>query len=379
VICLEYDSEFIRELFGTGNRVLSYKGDKKFARQLFTDVNEFTYYYNQLVELHLDAFVSVQPMIDNDYVKGIEKIFFDFDLPDFYDVYTMHKVVDRFKEVLLEFGAEPLIFFSGSKGYHLLVYLPKQFHDFVIPNNSYHKFTKRFYQNLQMMIINKADIPCCRMCGSFNIVIGETPKDSYCAKCGIGMEEVDKGKRGRVGRLWINRYGPDPNVIGDIKRIHRLPFSYNSKGMRVIPVDSNEELSYYKKHSLDYDICKEAFKKALDGFIIKRYTKKGWKNDKYFRFRRNKNVQFSVRPCFNAILDSKHPPQHARVALVLELYYSGFSSTEIKEVFKRFEDYDERITEYQVNYILSKARELEVKPYKCATLKEYDICDMSCI
>jgi len=55
-------------------------------------------------------------------VEKIEKLFLDFDSPN--DLKTAYRDVINAYNIVKSLGAKPLIVFSGSKGYHLYVWLP---------------------------------------------------------------------------------------------------------------------------------------------------------------------------------------------------------------------------------------------------------------
>jgi len=64
-----------------------------------------------------------------------------------------------------------------------------------------------------------------------------------------------------------------------------------------------------------------------------------------------------------------------RLALLNEAYSLGFHSPEsLIDLYRGFNDFDESITHYQVNWFLTNCVEDQVKPYSCLTIQKYGWC-----
>jgi DNA primase large subunit len=59
-----------------------------------------------------------------------------------------------------------------------------------------------------------------------------------------------------------------------------------------------------------------------------------------------------------------------RIAVVSELHAESWSKSRIIDTFTAMTDYDRRITEYQVCYIIKKG----YTPFKCSTIQGLDEC-----
>ncbi len=91
-----------------------------------------------------------------------------------------------------------------------------------------------------------------------------------------------------------------------------------------------------------------------------------------------KSYNSDLRPCMNFLIDKA---QHSklshgkRFSLTLECIAAKWTDDAIVSIFEKQEDFDEKITRYQVGH----AREREYKPFRCERIKyELKICLESC-
>ena len=112
--------KFYNEWFGVhGGREVFYANRR--SREYIKSPEQLETYVKECTNLQIPAYMSVQPYISRDRVFGLEKLYFDFDCEGkldkaWRDAYT-------FSETLIKYyGVEPLILFSGCKGYNVYVF-----------------------------------------------------------------------------------------------------------------------------------------------------------------------------------------------------------------------------------------------------------------
>ncbi len=92
-----------------------------------------------------------------------------------------------------------------------------------------------------------------------------------------------------------------------------------------------------------------------------------------------------IRPCFAKLMEKQHLEHLEKVALIYELHYCGRTDQEIFEIFhdnKAWEpepkhQYDEKYTDDQVTYTISKAQEGNYR-YLKETLAQMNLCFVDC-
>jgi len=172
----------------------------------------------------------------------------------------------------------------------------------------------------------------------------------------------------------------DPVIIGDMSRLCRIPFSIHEKSGEECIIVNNElkpdkirSLEYFKLYGLkltDLWIAVYAAKNVSD------YKKSPiLKKDIISTNETNSSVG-QIRPCFKKALEAGEMCHAQRLALLSEAYCNGCKDPEsMTEVFRSFNDFSERTTQYQVNYFFKKiATEGDVRPYKCKTIAEKNWC-----
>lgn len=86
----------------------------------------------------------------------------------------------------------------------------------------------------------------------------------------------------------------------------------------------------------------------------------------------------SIAPCMQRLIErlkrSENLSHQERWILVVYLCKIGVSKEEVKELFKLVPDYNEKITNYQVEYLYKK----QYMVPSCSTLKTYGICIQDC-
>lgn len=321
-------SEFYREWFGIhgGREILLSYNEKVRDRLFITSSEELEDYIELCRGMGAPAYVSVQPYQAKDQLLGIEKLFFEFDCPEdprraWLDTKALADNIIRY------YDATPLLKFSGRKGYHVDVFLQQTVA--FDPNIHSIEFVKAVYKRLQEKIL-----------------------------LGLILPTLDR------------------QVIGDIKRLERIPYStHEATGSLCQPVNLDGkplgpeecDVEFYRKNGLSAKLLEHVIQELINEEKWKAHGKKGAYYAKLWGDKR-------IRPCIKAILADPDPAHKMRVALVAECHAAGYSPEEIMEMFKRFRDYDERKTRYQVMDIIEGA----YKPFRCRTIRELGFCLPEC-
>lgn len=265
------------------------------------------------------AWMSVHPYRERDVVFGLEKLFFDFDSKT--DPRDLDKAWGEVHDFALKlqkyYGIKPLLVFSGRKGYHLYVFLwsTVQFHV------HRQEVAKEVYSKLQEKLLK-----------------------------GLVYETLDR------------------QVIGDIKRLARIPYSIHEKtGRTCQPLALDRQplwlgpnnLHVLRKRGIHREllekVCKEA--SAEKDLNQRRGFKPHLGHDK-------------VRPCVEATLHAPDLTHKMKVAIVAEYHQAGLSQKQIELLFQDRPDYQAHHTQYQVNHVLKGG----YRPFRCSTIQTLGYC-----
>jgi len=299
------------------------------------DPSDIFPFIEECAENKLPAFMSVQPEKDKAQPLGIEKVFFDFDYCKNSEILAEAEIQKRQAELREEvkyflkqldcLNIKPLVI-RTRRGYHVHV-----FFDSVYEINRKLEFWKQVYKQLQLLLLQDHN---------YRFI--------------------------------------DYAVIGDINRMCRIPFSIHEKsGEECAIVDNQPEndkirsVEYFKHYGLKEKNILSAMDKARE---LKKTRKQ--KQIKYVP----RNLVFGsfngIRPCFVKAMNSGEMCHLQRLALLQEAYSLGFHSPEsIIDLFRCFNDFDENITTYQVNWFFTnKVERGEIIPYSCRTIRRYGWC-----
>ena len=269
-------------------------------------------------------YVSVNPYNPETMeISSIERLYFDFDCKEKVR-YALDDCIEFCKKLVGHYNISPLIFFSGSKGYAVYVFLQE-------PILGSESELKELYQKLQ------------------DILVGS---DKY---------------------RWL-----DPAPLGDLKRVSRVPFSLHQKTSSLcVPVDISEYpptpykldpgfIQYHKDYGLNNKLVEFAKRK-----IEQERTKPK-------RYRQTlDSVQKNVRPCLANIMESTAFPKPKKgydghnlmISAVIEYICAGYSKDEILGLLSKKQGYNEVQSQKFVNYISSKYH-----PRRCETIAAYGGC-----
>lgn len=266
-------------------------------------------------------YISVQPS------SCLERLFFDFDSK--YE----HKNDAWFDCLKLAYniqreGGEPLIFFTGNRGYHVYVWI---WHQPIVYSRRRIRLVREAYRQMVLSLLRCewADLP--------------------------------------------ERYKTLDTKPLHLNALCRLPFSIHEQtGVQERPVDMDREfmdginLKFFHDHSLPEDFLRESIIKAK------------WQLDRNNDSGDGVNFDWhGVRPCLKHALKGE-ADHDARLAFVIDAYFAGFDKEQIIDCFRVLDDFKESVTRYQVEYTINKIETQGLRPFRERTLKARGICDNSC-
>ena len=322
--------QFLFEFFGLFARDLGN------PERWFTDnPSDIIPFIEECTKNKLPAFMSVQPEKNKAQPLGIEKLFFDFDYCKNSETLTEAEIQNRKAELKVEVkhflkqldlrNIKPLVI-RTRRGYHVHI-----FFDSVYEIDEQFDFWKQVYKQLQFELIQEHN---------YRFI--------------------------------------DYAVIGDINRMCRVPLSIHEKsGIECAIVDNDLEpdkirsIEYFKLYGLKQEDILSAMDKARE---IEKMLKK--KRMTFSPRSLTSDSTNGIRPCFVKAMDSKEMCHQQRLALLQEAYSVGFHSPEsVVEIFSCFNDFDESITGYQVNWFFTNVVESgSVRLYSCRTIQKYGWC-----
>ena len=338
------EEEFLLEFFGLDGRILGnppYVGRKRY----FTDNPNSIFECMKFAEENkLPAFISVQPFSEYGVVKGIEKLFFDFDYGCKSDKLTPKKI----EKLKTELDAEVkqfvytlsnirnpklnLMIIKTNKGYHVYVYLDK-----VYEFSDSQDFVKEVYKSLVEI---------------------------------------------------IKRYGNtsflDTSTDEDLVRLCRIPFSiHQASGKKCILLKLNNKkefeedklrgLSYYKDKGLKYADIIDAVKQTIKRLELEEKERETIKTQ--IATGEISQCGGEIRPCYLKSLKGKEMEHLKRLSLLGEAWYSGLKDEEsLTQLFSNMNDFDLNKTRYYIKYFLDGKNYLKYPPYRCDTLKRLGWC-----
>lgn len=289
-----------------------FNGDRVFL----TSPADFENYVKLCTQNRAPAWMSVQPYNGRNDVSVVEKLFFDFDSRD---LNLAWKEATSLAETLRNsYDVEPLICFSGSKGYHVYVWLSK------IEQFASAELAKKFYQAAQELLLK-----------------------------GFSFKTLDT------------------QVLGDIKRLSRVPYSVHEKNLnQCAPMNANREVSFlsdmlrFKGYGLRADFCRLCRSKMEQE--NKRFTR-------YFATQNN----WGVRSCIGEALSvnlAGTTGHSIRIAIATEFLNKGFSAEQTAELFRTQIDFNYEKSLYFVRDILTRG----YRPFKCGTIRKLGFCLQNC-
>ena len=263
------------------------------------------------------VYMSVNPYSESGEICAVDRLFFDFDsekrIRAAYD-----DAVQLNQDIAQYYNLGALTLYSGSKGYHVHVFLEE-------PVKGEEKELKGLYGELQRMITTGTKYPTL-----------------------------------------------DLAVIGDIKRLARVPYSKHQKtGDLCAPVTIDHVPEYYKLNQGFSEILRRyGIKKGMVDLARRNLAKPKPKT------RRRYKGPNKLRPCIEATLAAKSihdPEQIMNLAAVAELLANGQTEDQIIDRFREMEGFSESKTRYFVRHSVCRG----YKPHKCETIQKNRGCQGS--
>lgn len=194
------------------------------------------------------------------------------------------------------------------------------------------------------------------------------------------MTEENKLKLFVLSRKIFSNSGVDYHVVGDVSRLCRVPNTLHPKGLycTYLPPDWTwmewKDLIAHAKerHEYEYEIRRNL---SLEDVCVEKKDVelvKGSIEKCHIRF-----LKSLLRPCILRHISTPNPSHTARVAMVIDLMWTGLTKNQIVDIISQleWEDFDRAKTEYQVEQIFKKG----YKPYSCRRLRELKIPEVCCL
>lgn len=317
-------TEFYESWLGVrgGREILPTYSESSRDRLFITSAEELEDYVCICRRFNSPAYISVQPYKTRDQVLAVEKLFFEFDCPE--DPTRAWEDAKALATTLLKYyDAVPLVKFSGRKGYHVDVWLREP-----VTLDGLLDLGKTVYKCLQMKLL-----------------------------MGLKLQTLD------------------PNVIGDLKRLERVPYSTHEKtGLQCQPVDLDGQpvkpedcnIDEYRRNGLSSSLIKDVLSelqatRELESLRIQRQAHAPTVKS------------LAVRPCIEEALTK---PLHGasghkmRLAIAIEYLRAGLSVDEVVQLFQSQTDFNPEKTRYYVEHAKKKG----YRPLKCQTIRELGFC-----
>lgn len=258
---------------------------------------------------------SIQPKVDTSRVAYVEGLLLDIDTPSNIDVARF--AATKLAHYIEMMGAQPVVVFTGGKGYAIRVFLSKE------------------YRN-----------------------IGE---EQYVAMIKKISELVE-----------VAEIDPVPVAVAAI----RVPFTRHEKsGERVVIYDYRQQ-----KHVEDPREALEIYGRSVEAplpfyeelvSVGKELTPS---RDLTRSGKATRKLPKWVERLIDMLKETGELCHEARVALVRHMYASGYSEEEIVDIFRYAKDFNEKKTRYHVSYEVGRMAKGE-KPWSCKFVAER--CNMA--
>lgn len=185
----------------------------------------------------------------------------------------------------------------------------------------------------------------------------------------------------------------DPHIIGDVRRLCRIPNTLRPPenrnwcvplpSDRFLDMDEVEVANYIKKpHFSDYvpngtrpKLTDFPMEEEDDDFIYEAFKTESKSYSPEFLKRHNEFLANILRPCLYNRIITEHPSHAVRVATTVDLLkVANLTVDQIVEIYSKlgWEDWDERITRQQIESCK------KLKPYGCKKLRQLGIPTKGC-
>ncbi|MBS7612612.1 hypothetical protein KEJ27_10530 [Candidatus Bathyarchaeota archaeon] len=303
-----------RKWLGPSREGLEFTSDGRPFRILVNTVEEL----KKLIDKHQNAkqpiYLSVQPYESLDKPSHIERVFFEFD--DKEDPEKAIREALWFSRVLKRFyHVEPFIVKSGGKGAHVYVFLKEP-----VFINGLEEEVKETYKRLQEKLLK-----------------------------GVVFSTLDN------------------HVIGDIKRLSRVPYTLHEKtGSLCQPMDfngrpinaENLELEFYRRNGLEVELLGKTLRE-----VVEEAEKRKQSKHIHSSF---KGLRSEIKQLITLAREGIDLSHEERLAILFELLNAGYPDEDIHGVFVKQPDYKHTKTQYFIDH----ARKHGYKPFSKRRLRQ---------
>jgi hypothetical protein len=302
---------FSKEWFGDNPRSLGTP-----EQRIVTNYKVLLDYYNQTrmpVWMSVNPYVEGTNVVATGKVKYIDKIFYDFDHSD---ISVARDDAVKFCAVLANrHNIEPLLVYSGKKGYHVYVFLKDLISDMEQSD------MRILYKDMADYFIDGAE-----------------------------YESLD-------------------THVFDYKRVARVPYTMHQvTGNIVQPLTID-----MKPIMLSPGFIQQFRHAGPANNVITEIRSRPEEKTVEDTVERKSQYAWTLRPCMQQVLvaNSVHDPEHKlKVSAVAELLTEGASREEVIEFFRGMEGFSEDITGQQVDFIIFR----QYRPFKCKTIESLGGC-----
>ena len=276
----------------------------------------------------------------------INTVFLDFDNKIDFKTVPLEDVLEETKKVVnfLRGDAIPRVYFSGSKGFH--VYLDLPVINLTYSSEAIEKFGMGLKDALKLKTLD---------------CIGETAR--------LGRFPYTMNYDRKTGEKKYFCVPIPAHMVLDATIEEILKVAKEPQITHVVKWPSLKVTEYLQK--FDDKVREEKKKQALESFL-REFEQKKWGR----RAKRKYSFQ-GMRSCLKNALNQQLNNEKGhliRLAIALEMKHTGYSLEETINAFKTQEDFDYKISSYQVGRVFAQ----DNKPFKCKTIEEQGFCDRSC-
>jgi hypothetical protein len=157
----------------------------------------------------------------------------------------------------------------------------------------------------------------------------------------------------------------DMHVVGDVRRMARVPMTYNTRVGKFSTV-INDNVGLNKELP---KIIKELGK--LSNTITRVDSDKC--NMKTIEMFKGSKLPLCIEDLINKAIREQHLQHHERL-IVATFMLTRYTKSEVREIFKLCSDYNKVVTDYNLSWIIEKG----YMPYSCDKIKSYGLCRKIC-
>lgn len=293
------------------------------SREYWADPSELPYWIGLNEAEARPSYMSVAIFQERDRPRAIDCLFYDFDSGEG-DLEAAWSDAQEFSRTLRRrYGCEPLIAYSGRKGFHVYVFIEKPYRGSCL---------REVYAELQAMTLR-----------------------------GLKLQTLDTA------------------VLGDVKRLSRIPYTRHEKSRHLCyPVDEKrrpllvdaESLWALRHRGLPADLIKLALERVEERLEAEGEKARRLKYRPYYP----REWDGKPRPCIERALKLPLDGERGhmmRLAILREYQALGWSKRFIAQLYRFQSDYRDGSRALR---IVEANWRRDVKPFRCETIMELGFC-----